>query len=90
MPWILWWFSMFSYTAIEDTAWMSNYIPTVCGEVITFPYPKLNAGFMMASSNGNNFRVTGFLCMRGIGEGDIHMMRPLVLIFLIHDSDTSE
>ena len=45
------------------------------------PHAAIRQAFMMTSSNGNIFRVTGPLCGEFIGPGEFHTQRPVTRSF---------
>ena len=49
--------------------------------VLPWPYLEISRKFMMTSSNGNIFRVTGHLCGEFTGPGEFPAQRPVTRSF---------
>ena len=66
---------------VEVTACMINYILLYCMNIINYPFPAPLAKYMMTSSTGNIFRVTGPLCGEFTGPGEFPTQRPVTRSF---------
>ena len=55
--------------------------PSTTKEMVGWRFPDLSRKFMMTSSNGNIFRVTGPLCGEFTGPGEFPIQRPVMRSF---------